>query len=293
MALPADAVAADAVATPILVAPTKVRRGPGNLPLYIPLGIFVLITLAAFFAPWLFHLPPWKNASLLDVNLGPFQQGHLLGTDALGDDLLSRSLVGAQVSIVVGFCVAAAGALIGSALGITAGYFGGLSDIGIMRVIDIQLTFPALILALLISEYLGASELHEGIALTVISIPIYARLSRAATLRIREREFVISTRIMGARTRHITMRHVFPNVVPVLITIFPITVSTVMLIEATLSFLGAGIKPPQPSLGNMIYAGVQTLETHPIGVIVPSVFLFVIVCCLNLIGEQVRLRWGR
>lgn len=292
MALPAEAVPPGELPA-LAVAPTRVRRGPGNLSLYLPLAILVLLTLAAFFAPWLFNLPPWKNASLSQVNLGLFQQGHILGTDSLGNDLLSRSLVGAQVSIVVGFCVAAAGALIGSTLGITAGYFGGLPDVGIMRLIDIQLTFPALILALLISEYLGASELHEGIALTVISIPIYARLSRAATLRIREREYIVATRIMGARNRHIALRHVFPNVVPSLITIFPITVSTVMLIEATLSFLGAGIRPPQPSLGNMIYSGVQMIQTHPIGVVVPSAFLFIIVCCLNLIGEQVRLRWGR
>ncbi len=131
------------------------------------------------------------------------------------------------------------------------------------------------------------------IALTVLTVPNYARLSRAATLRIREREYVIAARIMGAKRNHIAVRHIYPNIIPGLITIFPLTVAVVMLVEAALSFLGAGIRPPAPSWGNMITSGLSVIQTTPIDVIVPGAFLFVTVFCLNLIGEQLRLRYGR
>ncbi|HVB06371.1 MAG TPA: ABC transporter permease [Acidimicrobiales bacterium] len=292
MALPTEAVPLRRFGA-LLDGRARSIRLKGNLAMMIPLGILLLMVLACFFGPALFHLPAYQDGNLANANLGLGQQGHLLGTDPLGNDLLSRSLVGGRVSIEVGLGATLAGVLIGSNLGMLAGYFGGALDTALMRLIDVQLAFPALILALIIAEYLGPSEFHEGIALTVLSVPNYARLSRAGTLRIREREFVVATRIMGARRRHITLRHIYPNIVPSLITIFPITVSVVMLVEATLSFLGAGIRPPAPSWGNMVYAGTQYLETAPINVIVPGAFLFVTVCCLNLVGEQVRARFGR
>lgn len=270
-----------------------VRRHSGKVALWGPVTIFGLIVLACFLGPWLFNLPAYSDGSLSQANLGLGAPGHLFGTDPLGNDLLSRSFVGGRVSIEVGLGVTLAGALIGSNIGMFAGYFGGRVDTIIMRLIDVQLAFPALILALLISEYLGPSEFHEGIALTVLTIPNYARLSRAATLRIREREFVIAARIMGANRHHISIRHIYPNIIPSLITIFPITIAIVMLVEAALSFLGAGIRPPAPSWGNMIATGQTIIQTTPIDVIVPGAFLFVTVFSLNLIGEQLRMRFGR
>jgi peptide/nickel transport system permease protein len=273
--------------------PALLRRHAGHLALWAPLGILIVIVVLCFAGPAVFSLPSSSYSDLSQANKGWFAPGHFFGTDPLGNDLLSRSLVGGRVSIIIGLAATMSGVLIGSNLGMVAGYFGGKVDTVIMRLIDVQLAFPTLILALAISEYLGPSEFHEWIALSILAIPNYTRLSRAQTLRIREREFVIATRIMGAKRNHIAIRHIYPNIIPSLITIFPLTAAVVMLVEASLSFLGAGIRPPQPSWGNMISQGVQIINTTPIVVIVPGMFLFVTVFCLNLVGEQLRQRFGR
>jgi peptide/nickel transport system permease protein len=144
-----------------------------------------------------------------------------------------------------------------------------------------------------IAAFLGPSEHNEIIAIAFFTIPHYARLARAATLKLRERQFVLVGRVMGARPSYINFRHVYPNVVPQLITIFPLTASTAMVIEATLSFLGLGIRPPAPSWGNMLYQGETYISTHPADVLVPAIALALTVWCLNLIGEQLRIRVSR
>ena len=271
----------------------KLHLRKGDLALYIPLGLFLLMVVACFLGPTIFHLPPASYSNLLNANLPLFSPGHLLGTDPLGNDLLSRTLHGGRVSIVVGLGAMACGFTIGTNIGTIAGYFGGKVDSMIMRLLDVLLAFPSLILAMCIATFLGPSERNEIIAIMFFTIPNYARLARAATLKIREREFVLVGRIMGAKPRYMTLRHVYPNIVPPLITIAPLTVAIAMIVEATLSFLGLGIRPPAPSWGNMIAQGQIYMTTSPQNIVIPAIGLFITVLSLNLIGEQLRIRISR
>lgn len=269
------------------------RRWTVDLRLWLPLAAFVIILAGCFLVPTVFGLPAPSYGNLADANLPIGSPGHLLGTDHLGDDLLSRVLAGGQASIQVGLGAMLIGFLVGSNVGVLAGFFGGSTDTVVMRCLDVVLAFPALILALCVSAFLGPSIVNEIFAIAFFSVPAYARLSRAATLKIRESDFVIAARVAGAKPGYLALRHVYPNIFPSLVTIAPLTVATAMVVEASLSFLGAGIRPPQPSWGNLISTGQQYLTTTPREVLIPSVFLFATVLSLNLIGEQVRLRVAR
>jgi peptide/nickel transport system permease protein len=256
----------------------------------LPWLVFGLIVLACFAGPTLFNLPPPSLADLNALSLGIGAPHHLLGTDSLGYDLLSRTMVGGRVSIVVGFAAMLIGLAIGGGFGVVAGHIGRTTDVVIMRCVDVFLAFPSLILALCVSTALGPNERDEILAIAFLTVPFYARLARAATLRIRGLEYVIASDVMGSTPRLTIMRHIIPNVLPSLLTIAPLTVSISMVVEAGLSFLGAGVRPPTPSWGNMIAAYQNSLSTDPRLIIVPSVALFMSVLVLNLIGEQLR-RW--
>ena len=271
-----------------VLAPLRIKRR--DLPLYLPLSAFSLIVLACFFAPWLFHLPPPSFSSLSNADLPLGAAGHLLGTDYLGNDLLSRVLRGGQISIEVGLGATAIGFFIGTSIGTVAGYAGGVVDATLMRILDVVLAFPALILTMCISAFLGPSERNEIIAISFFTIPHYSRLARAGTLKLRGRSFVLADKVMGARPRWIAARHVYPNVFPQLLTIAPITISIAMIVEATLSFLGLGIRPPAPSWGNMLAQGQSYITTQPKNIVIPAVALSLTVWCLNFMGEQLRAR---
>jgi peptide/nickel transport system permease protein len=286
--------------TPIAATPANRKRRSlrlnatrrAQLGLWVPVGLLVFIILACFFAPPLFDIHPAMDGNILDANLPFGSPGHLLGTDQLGDDFLARTLWGGRVSLEVGAGATALGFLIGSNVGLLAGYFGGAIDSVVMRILDVFLAFPALILALCVAAYLGPNERDEILAIAFFTVPSYARLARAATLRLREREFIIAGRVMGANPWRVTIRHVYPNIVPVLITVAPLTIAVSMVIEASLSFLGLGVRPPLPSWGNMIASAQDFMNQYPMYIIVPSVCLFVTVFCFNLIGEQIRNRLG-
>jgi peptide/nickel transport system permease protein len=287
--------AAQPVATPLRRVPGTLRMAfrRQNLSLAIPVTLFLAIVGICFLGPWIGHLPPPSDSNIINADLGLGAPGHLLGTDPLGNDMLSRLCYGGRVSIEVGFGTVALGFLVGSALGTTAGYFGGWLESVIMRALDVLLAFPSLILAMAVSALLGPSERDEIFAIAFFTIPLYARLSRAATLRLREREFILATRLMGGRPRYVTVRHIFPNIVPTLMTFAPLGVGVVMLVEAALSYLGLGIRPPAPSWGNMITVGQQYLSQYPINLYEPAIALLITVVLLNLIGEQVRMRWNK
>lgn len=255
---------------------------------WIPTAVLVLMMLGCFVAPALFGLPGPNVSDLSAVNLPLGSPGHLLGTDPLGNDLLSRTLFGGRISIEVGVGATAIGFLAGSAVGLIAGYLGGGTDSLIMRILDVLLAFPALILALAVAAFLGPNERDEIFAIAFLTVPQYARLARAATLKVRSREFVLATRIMGGKRHHILARHIYPNIFPTLLTVAPLTIAVAMVIEAALSFLGAGIRPPAPSWGNMIAAGQSYLSTAPDNVLIPGLFLFVTVFALNVLGDQIR-----
>jgi peptide/nickel transport system permease protein len=285
MALPAS----DAV-VPELGLPSLRFRLRG-LDLWVPAAVLAAMAVACFLVPLVVHVPG-PNAGLLSQSrLPPLSRGHLLGTDALGNDLLSRCLYGGQVSIEVGLGSVALGMTAGGVLGILAGYKGAFYDSAIMRLLDVALAFPPLVLALAVASYLGPNEQDVIFAIAFFTTPATARLARAQTLKLREREFILAAELAGHKARYILRRHVVPNVAPSLLTFGLTIVAVAMIIESALDFLGLGIRPPEPSWGSMIASGQSYLSTSPWIVFVPTAFLFVTVTSLNLLGNALRARW--
>jgi peptide/nickel transport system permease protein len=273
--------------------PAAPRRGRARtLEIWIPAGILILIMAACFLWPLVYPVPPPTGGSILDAGLPPFSPGHILGTDPVGNDILSRLLHGGQVSFEVAIAVNLIGLVVGGLLGILAGYRGGATDAVLSRVLDVLIAFPALVLALVIAEALGPSELHTIWAISFFAIPAFGRLARSATLRLREQTFMLAARLSGTGTWRMVLRHVVPNIAPQLTTFALLGAGIVIILEGALSYLGLGIPPPGASWGNMIALGAQTLTASPELVLIPSLCLFVTVVCLNLLSDGLRARWG-
>ena len=281
-----------AAADPVGPAPPRKPRWVQTLEITIPAGILILIVGACFLWPLVYQVPKPVGGSVLDAGLPPFSPGHLLGTDPVGNDILSRLLYGGRVSIEVGIAVNVIGIVIGGVLGTVAAYWGGLVDSVIMRTLDVLIAFPSLVLAIAITEGLGPSEMHVIWALSFFSIPAFGRISRAATLRLREQTFMLAARLSGTRLPRMLLRHIAPNIMPQLVTFSLLGVGIAIILEGALSFLGLGIPEPNPSWGSMIALGQGTLSTSPELVLIPSACLFVTVVCLNLLGDGLRSRWG-
>ena len=254
----------------------------------IPAAAILLIALFCFAGPWIFGLPGPNAGSLTQIMQPLGSPGHLFGTDADGNDLLSRVLYGGRVSLEVGTGTTTIGLLLGSTIGMIAGYVRGLVDSVIMRCLDVLLAFPGIILALAIATYLGPSERNVIFALSFFTVPAYARLSRATVLRLRTRDFVRASRSMGASARHVIYRHLAPNLVPALLTYAFLQVGISMLAEAALSYLGVGIRLPQPSWGNLISAGQTYLNNRPDMVLIPAAMLFLTVLSYNMLANGLR-----
>lgn len=251
-------------------------------------ALLILMAVACFIVPVVVPLPPASGGSLSDAGLPPFSPGHILGTDALGNDMLSRSLIGGRVSFLVGIGATVIGLVVGGILGMLAGYRGGWTDKILGFIFDVLLAFPALILALTIAAYLGPSLMNEIYAVAVFLIPATARIARASTMSTRKEEFIVAARLAGVHESTTIRRHVVPNISAPLLTFAVLQCGTAMIIEATLSFLGLGIRPPAPSWGNMMASGQQSLADQPWTVLVPGIFLFITIAALNLLGESLR-----
>ena len=260
--------------------------------LWIPATMVILMILACFVWPEIYPLRNPTKGVLANANLPPFSRGYLLGADTLGDDVLSRILYGGRTSLEVGFASNALGLIIGGTLGTVAGYLGGIVESVVMRIIDMFLAFPALVLALVIVTYLGASELHLIWAIAFFGVPAYARLARAQSLRTRELNFILAARLSGTPHLRIVRRHIARNVLPGLLTFACLGIAIAIFVESALSFLGLGVPAPAPSWGNMIALGQTYLASNPYLIIVPSAFLFVTVLSLNLLGDALRARWA-
>ena len=266
----------------------------GNVPVAvaIPLGFLILLAAACFLWPLVYHVPPPFDAPNPVPNLPLFSPGHILGTDPVGNDVLSRILYGGRVSLEVGFGVAALGLVVGGSVGVLAGFWAGAFDAVVMRVLDVLIAFPSLALALAVAEGLGPSELHVIWALAFFSVPAFARISRAATLRLRGQTYVLASVLSGTKTWRVMLRHLTPNVFPQLLTFGLLNVGVAIVIEGALDFLGLGIPPPTPSWGGMIALGQQNLSSNPSLLLVPSAFLLVTVLALNRLGDALRAWWG-
>ncbi|MBC56478.1 MAG: peptide ABC transporter permease [Confluentimicrobium sp.] len=220
--------------------------------------------------------------------LRPLSEGHLLGTDHLGRDLLSRLLWGTRLSLAVGFAAAVIAAVIGAALGIVAGYFGGRTDNLIMRGVDMLMAFPYILLALAIVAALGPGLLNALIAVAAVNVPFFARNIRGITVGIANREFVDAARLAGMGHWRIIWSEILPNVVPVIVIAMSTTIGWMILETAGLSFLGLGSQPPQADLGSMLGEARAALITAPHTSVVPGVMILIIVMSINLLGDGVR-----
>lgn len=263
-----------------------VRRFARNRGALIGLIVLGVIGLAAALAP---VVAPYNPLAQGDSFLaGPGVGGHPLGTDELGRDLLSRLIYGARSSLVVAIASAAVAALIGVPIGLVAGYLGRWVDSISMRIVDVVLAIPGILFALLIVIILGAGYVNLVLAIALFSMPAFARLARASTLAIREREFVQAARGMGAGTSDTMFRTVLPNILPPIVVQLIVTASLAVVIEASLSFLGLGVPPPDPTWGGMLQESRSFLYQNPWYGVFPGIALTLTVLCLDQIGRGLQ-----
>jgi peptide/nickel transport system permease protein len=253
-------------------------------------GIGVLIVgalvLSALLAPLVSPYDPTRQR-LLEALQGP-SATHLLGTDENGRDVLSRILYGAQVSLAAGILSVSIALALGVVSGLVSGYFSGWVDNLIMRAMDALLSFPTLVLALAITAALGPGLRNAMLAIGIVYTPLFARLTRGQVLSVREREFVEAARTVGAGHGRIMLRHILPNVTAPLIVQASLSVAFAILAEATLSFLGLGVQPPQPSWGSMVSAGKDYLAQAPWLAFAPGGAILLAVMGFNFLGDAIR-----
>jgi peptide/nickel transport system permease protein len=242
---------------------------------------------AAVLAPWLPLLDPDAVDTIKRLQ-PPLSPGHLLGTDEFGRDLLARLVWGARVSLLAGVATAAAAMVIGVVLGILGGFYSGWIENVVMRLTDILMAFPYVLLAIALVAGLGPGLRNAMIAIAIVGFPIYTRLVRAVVLSLREREFVEAARALGAPDAVILGRHVLPHLVSPVTVAFSLDVGAKILITAGLSFLGLGTQPPTADWGSMLATGRQFVILSPHVALLPGLAIFAIVLALNLVGDAVR-----
>jgi len=284
---------ADAAAAALPKAPPRASR-PSTIRLLLNntlatagLVILALIVLIALLAPVLPLADPDVTAPANRL-LPPLSPGHLLGTDALGRDLLSRLIWGTRVSLAVGLSATAIAAFFGSLIGLVAGYAGGRVDNLLMRGIDMVMAFPYILLALAIVAVLGPGLLNALYAIAVVNVPFFARNIRGMTLGLSRREFVDAARLSGKSNAQILFGEILPNVAPVIVITMSTTVGWMILETAGLSFLGLGAQPPRADLGSMLGEGRRILFTAPHVSVIPGLMIFALVMSINLFGDGVR-----
>ena len=251
------------------------------------LFIFGFIVLVALLAPIL-PLPDPDITDQPNRLLRPLSDGHLLGTDHLGRDILSRLIWGTQISLLVGISATALAALFGSLIGLVAGYTRGATDSILMRFVDMLMAFPYILLAIAIVAALGPGLLNALYAIAIVNVPFFARNIRGVTISIRNREFVDAARLSGKSHPAILFTEVLPNVLPVIVITMSTTVGWMILETAGLSFLGLGAQPPTSDLGSMLGQARAQLFTAPHASIIPGIMIFVLVMSINLLGDGIR-----
>jgi peptide/nickel transport system permease protein len=249
--------------------------------------VLVAAVLAALLAPWL----PLADPDVVDTPnrlRPPLAAGHALGTDEFGRDLLARLVWGARVSLTAGVAAAAAAMLVGVTLGVLGGFYTGWVETVVMRLTDILMAFPYVLLAIAIVAGLGPGLRNAMVAIAIVGFPIYTRLVRGVVLSLREREFVEAARALGASDAVILRRHVLPHLLSPVIVAFSLDVGAKILATAGLSFLGLGTQPPTADWGSMLATGRTFVILSPHVVLLPGLAIFVIVLALNLVGDAVR-----
>jgi peptide/nickel transport system permease protein len=263
-----------------------------RLPILLPAGTVALIVLACFVVPLVVTMHAPTGGSVLSSRLPAGSPGHPLGTDINGNDILSRLLYGGRASLIVAIAVNLLGLVLGGTVGAVSGYLSGKFDTVIMRFLDVLIAFPALVLTLAVAQALGPSQRNTILALAFFAIPAFARIARAATLKLGELPFMAAAQLCGTPGWRVLLRHITPNIGPQLLSFMMLGMGIIIITEGALSFLGLGIPRPAPSWGNMIFEASQTLSATPLQVLWPSMALLVTVLAFNLLGENLRSRWS-
>lgn len=252
----------------------------------LALGLVVVVLLAVAFAPL---LAPYDPASQdIAVRLQGPSAEHLLGTDSLGRDLLSRAIYGARIALSVAIPAGIIGLVIGLVLGVLAGYLGGRTDRVLVVLMDSMQAFPAVILALALLTLLGPSQRNVTLVIAITFAPAYARMARASVFVVREQSYIEAERSLGASNIRILVRHIVPNIIAPLFILMAINVPVAVTIASGLSFLGLGVPPPEPSWGVMLSEGFDRVREAPWPLIVPALALVITTLGFTLLGEQLR-----
>lgn len=252
----------------------------------IGLVLIVFLVILALIGPW---VSPYNPLAPDPINRlkGP-SQAHPFGTDSLGRDILSRVIYGSRISIIIGLIAVSISLLPGTILGLLSGFYGRRVDEPIMRLMDIMLAFPAILLAIFITAILGPSLVNSMIAVGIVYIPHYARIVRSSVLSLKEQLFVQAVRSLGGSNPRIILSHIFPNTIPPIIVYATLGMGTAVLQAAALGFLGLGAQPPTPEWGAMLSEGRQYIQNAPHVAAFPGVAIFTLVLGFNLFGDGLR-----
>jgi peptide/nickel transport system permease protein len=268
------------------------RRSLGHRGLVIGSVILALIALAALFAPWLSpHDPYAQEVTQRLIPPAWYAKGsweHLLGTDKLGRDYLSRLLYGARVSLFIGLATALISGLIGTTMGVLAGYYGGRVDAVVSYIVTTRLALPVVLVALATAALVGGSLKVVIVLLGLLLWDRFAIVTRSATQQLRDAEFIAAAKALGASTPYILLRELLPNLMSALTVVATLEMAHAILLEATLSFLGLGVQPPTPSWGLMVAEGKAYMFFQPWVIVIPGVVLAVLVLGINLVGDGLR-----
>ncbi|GEO38336.1 peptide ABC transporter permease [Skermanella aerolata] len=267
------------------------KRFAANRIALFGLVLIAVIVGAALFAPWLAPYPPneqfFEGLTLEGAPLPPNAE-FWLGTDQLGRDLLSRLIYGARTSLVVGVLANGVAVLLGTVLGVTAGYVRGVVGSVIMRFTDLMMAFPALLLAIALAAIFQPSLLIVALVIAMVNWVQIARVVYTETTALAERDYIEACRALGANWPRILFRHIVPHLVPTVLVYATLGIATTVLLEATLSFLGIGVRPPEPSWGNIIYENQTYFATAPWLVFIPGAAILLLALAFNLVGDGLR-----
>ena len=257
----------------------------------IGLAIILIVTLGAVFAPWIAPYSPdeqlFDGLTIEGAPLAP-NGSFLFGTDLLGRDLLSRILYGARTSLIIGVVANGAALIIGTLIGVTAGFFRGWIGAILMRFTDLMMAFPALLLAICLAAIFTPSLWIVAMVIALVNWVQTARVIFTETTALSEREFIAAERSLGASTPRILFRHILPHLVPMIIVWGTLGISTTVLLEATLSYLGVGVQPPTPSWGNIIFENQTYFQAAPWLVFIPGATILLLALAFNLVGDALR-----
>jgi len=261
----------------------RFRNNPTSL---VGLAMFLAVVLAAVFAPWIWPVDPLEQ-DVVERLIGP-SLAHPLGTDSFGRDILGRLLHAGRISLLIGVSSIALAMLAGSAIGIAAGYIGGWFDALVTSLLDVLLSFPTLLLGLMVVAMLGSSIENLVLAIALTELAPFARVARAPTIALKNRDFIEAGRALGFSDLRLVVVHIIPNLMSDVIVVASLWLAAAIRTEASLSFIGLGVKPPTPTWGGMIREGFENILDAPWLAVAPGLAILITVLGINLLGDGLR-----